>query len=71
MANEVLGRDYPRCQDAGDEEGMAGSRRGKFYETLHGWIVGHEAQRLPMKVVPDWLALCQRDVESGPGSRRR
>jgi hypothetical protein len=57
MMYQALGSEYPRLRDADDEEGMSlALDKGKFYETLHQWIISHEAQRLPMKETPPWLA---------------
>jgi hypothetical protein len=53
----VMGGEYPKLREAGDEEGMVLARqKGKFYETLRDWIKSTEPMQLPMKQIPDWLA---------------
>ena len=53
---DIMGREYPALEAAGDEEGMVRARkRGQFFETLSRWIKSTEPEGLPMKTVPDWL----------------
>ncbi len=53
---EIMGREYPALEAAGDEEGMVRARkRGQFFETLSQWIKSTEPEGLPMKTLPDWL----------------
>src|ERR1022692_463903 len=53
---EIMGREYPALEAAGDEEGMVLARkRGQFFESLSQWIKSNEPEGLPMKAIPDWL----------------
>lgn len=57
MMHETLGSEYPKRRKAGDEKGMAMAlEKGEFYKSLHQWIISHDAQKLPMKETPAWLA---------------
>jgi len=53
---DIMGRQYPALEAAGDEEGMVLARkRGQFFESLSQWIRSNEPEGLPMKSTPDWL----------------
>jgi hypothetical protein len=55
-SDEIMGREYPALEAAGDEKGMViAMKKGRFFESLSQWIKSNEPEGLPMETVPNWL----------------